>query len=252
MTTEPLKICIGIITTYERHGWVCHELMEFLEFLRVAGAGNVEWGTGLLPGKIAYRVMNPHNFIPAAQARNVLARAFRDHTDAEWLLMIDNDMAPKSDLLNTLKDVPEDASIVVPKFYLWNDTKLDAILCWGLGDDREGMEVGPRFYELAKAGTGAIFIHRRVFETVPEPWFWYPYNKDGGIEGTEDITFCQKAREHGLKIYGNGAVEVGHYHNVNISLIDALAQRKLQEGYEKGKSQVLSTERPSVADVAAV
>lgn len=56
-------------------------------------------------------------------------------------------------------------------------------------------------------GVGMHFclIHRRVFETVPEPWFENT-TKTGG----EDFYFCRKARSWGFEIYADLSVHTGH------------------------------------------
>jgi hypothetical protein len=205
--SEPVKIVFGVLSTYERNGWHHPSITQFF--------ADLPFQTGY-----AFRMIPVNNFQPAASGRNIFCRNFKD-ADADWLCMIDNDMHIPANLLDAVKDAPADAGIVAPVFYLWDQTKNKLVLCWGV--DQEPEKIGvlgkfePGYHELTKCGTGVIFIRPSVLREMPYPYFKYVYNADQGMTGTEDIQFCMAAREKGLKIYGNTAVKVGHYHNVELS-----------------------------------
>lgn len=209
----PKRVLISVLSTYERSGWHHPSITMFVHSLRF----NNDYATAYCP---------INNFVPAASGRNFLGRQFVD-SEAEWLLMIDNDMDVPLNLLDTLKDVPDDAGIVVPQFYLWDQSKARIGLCWGMeinGKDTHALPDGTEihkgnlegWHELTKCGTGVIFIRREVFEKIRFPWFKYVVNDDGGFDGTEDIYFCKKALDAGIKIYGNASIQVGHFHSVNL------------------------------------
>lgn len=213
-TSEPVKIVFGVLSKYEREGWIHPSILQFfceLPFL-----------TGF-----AHRMVPIHAFIPAASGRNVFCKQLRD-SEADWLCMIDNDMALPLDLLKVLEGAPADADIIVPRFYMWDQSKLDLKLCWGIGELATTGEVDglrPGFHELTKCGTGVIFIRPRVLKGLDYPYFVYQFNPDGGLAATEDIPFILRAREKGFKVYGNTEVEVGHYHSVELG--------SMWEWYEK-------------------
>src|SRR6266704_1614186 len=201
-----LKIVFGVLSTYERNGWHHPSITQFF--------ADLPFQTGY-----AFRMIPVNNFQPAASGRNVFCKNFKD-ADADWICMIDNDMSIPANLIDVVNDAPADAGIVVPEFYLWDQTKSKLVLCWGIDNAPEGKGVkafGPGFHELSKCGTGVIFIRPHVLRQVPYPYFKYLYNADQGMDGTEDIQFCLSARKLGLKIYGNNAVKVGHYHSVELS-----------------------------------
>lgn len=246
---DPIKILVCVLTTHERQGWVCKHLAEWIANLRFN------------PNYLTH-VAFAHNFIPAASARNFFCRTLKDATPKpDWLLMIDNDMAPNDDLLDSVKDAPEDASIVVPRFMMWDEGKPRATLCWGMDrspqQDSTTFDVIPgKFYELTKCGTGAIFIKPEVFSKIEMPYFWYTYNSDMGMDGTEDINFCKKVRDAGLKIYGNGSVDVGHYHNVNLSILaklicDTRDKKELDKSESLGSVAIDESKSPSDLSVVA-
>jgi len=215
--SSPIKILIAVLSTFERSGWHHPSITEFMHSLR----WEQNYATTFVP---------VHNFHPAASGRNTICKFFQTQTDADWICMIDNDMRVPSNLLDTLKDIPADAQLIAPTFYLWDESIPAVKMCLGIekGDldiiEKDGREYVnfktiPAFVPIFKCGTGVIFIHRSVFDTVPYPWFKYVYNEDQGMIGTEDIWFCDQAKKLGIKMYGNTRITVGHYHNVNLEKV---------------------------------
>lgn len=242
--SEPIKILSVVLTTYERAGWVCKELAELI--------ANID----LVPG-YATRFSFAHNFIPAAAARNVACKAVLEMEDKpDWMLMIDNDMKPGIDLYSTIQGAPEEADIVVPAFYMWDNGKKTCTLCWGKDDMPDSGEFGPGFHELTKCGTGAIFIRPRILQKIAYPYFSYLYNENGGMEGTEDIQFCMKVRKAGGHIYGNAGVRVGHWRTVDLLAVaevlhPILLDKSKQEGIKESQGNNGCSPEPAVAACSA-
>jgi hypothetical protein len=231
------QILIIVFSTYERTGWYHPDLAAFLESLRE----NRNYAT---------LYSKAHNFIPIDGGRNTAANNYKG-VGADWLLMIDNDMSPPLNILDCIKDAPEDAAVVVPKFYLWDEDKLKVKLCWGMqtadgGDMVNHLE--PGWHELTHCGTGLIFIRPEVFQKVPAPWFWRTYDEMVNMQSTEDINFAHKVREHGFKIYGNGKYEVGHHHTCNLSAVNRAIQQARMDGYRFAEAEFKKqAECPSAA-----
>lgn len=209
--SEPVKILICTLTTHERGGWVHPTMLRFVADL---------------PFREGYatRVVPAHNFVPAASARNVICKAYKD-SDVDWICMMDNDMGPPENLLDTIKDAPSDADVVVPVFYMWDQSKVMVKLCWGVADgdtrpikigDHELFNMTPGFHSISKVGTGVIFIRPRILHKTEYPYFTYVMNEDGGMDGTEDVQFSRRIIEAGGKIYGNADIHVSHYHTVDL------------------------------------
>ncbi len=59
-------------------------------------------------------------------------------------------------------------------------------------------------FEADAVGFGALLMRRDVFERVPAPWFTLDW------KAGEDIAFCVKAKEHGVRIWCDGAYKLGH------------------------------------------
>lgn len=229
---HPPRILICILCGYERHYWISPQLMEFLVGTRYNENYEV-------------LITKAYNFIPAAAARNFIGKQVKNiEPGPDWVLMIDADMGPSDNLLDSIKDAPDDAMVVVPRFHLWDGDEGMTKLCWGiddsklveLGDGMKGYKLDSKFYELVKCGTGAIFIRPEVFRRLPEPWFEYKHDELGNLVATEDIIFVQKVVNAGMKIYGNAAINVGHFHTVDIckinSIIHNLKYKKLEEACE--------------------
>jgi hypothetical protein len=210
-TSKP-QVLFGVLSTYEREGWIHPTILSYFcdyPFLT---------GTGL-------RVVPIHNFKPAAAGRNVFCKQAKD-TNCDWVCMIDNDMAIPGNLLDAVTNAPEDADIICPQFYMWNQQELTLTLCWGIDTISDGKaQFQPGYHELTKCGTGVIFIRRKVFEAMQYPYFEYVWNADNGVYGTEDIAFCTKAVKLGFKIYGTTEVRVGHYHSVEIGSLWAWKEK---------------------------
>lgn len=58
--------------------------------------------------------------------------------------------------------------------------------------------------EVDAFGFGAVLMKRDVFERVPKPWFTIDWR------GGEDVVFCTKAREHGVRLFLDGRYKLGH------------------------------------------
>ncbi len=218
------KILICILCGYERHYWIAPQLLDFVISLKY----RQDYST---------HVVKAYNFIPAAGARNFFAaQVLTAVPQPDWVLMLDADMGPPDNLLDTVKDVPKDADIVVPMFHLWDGDAHKTKLCWGMDDSKMKTYNGKagliveknKYYELNKCGTGAIFIKPEVFKKIQPPWFEYKFDSLGNMTGTEDISFCEKALTAGIKIYGWGGCTVSHFHTIDIADIHKILHPEVE------------------------
>lgn len=68
---------------------------------------------------------------------------------------------------------------------------------------------GPLF-KCNAIGAGLFLIKLSVFDSVPEPWFLFGYNKDGSMRFGEDTYFCQQAIKAGFDVWGTLEVHCKH------------------------------------------
>lgn len=66
--------------------------------------------------------------------------------------------------------------------------------------------------EAAHCGFGLVLTRMSVFETLPEPWFAFPWIEEVGRFLGEDVFFCRKARAHDIKIHIDPAASIGVGH----------------------------------------
>lgn len=64
--------------------------------------------------------------------------------------------------------------------------------------------------EVTAVGFGVVLTHKSVFEAMPQPWFDVVWGA-GGLIG-EDVHFCVKALDHGIKTFVDHelSLEIGH------------------------------------------
>ena len=188
------KVLVGIPTSHVAAG--------FVETLQFACELEPSEGYASYPVVIPGRVTN--------QARNILAARM---LEGDWthLFMLDDDMTyPRGTLARLLQ---ADKDIISP-FYV---RKVRGFLPNCFKDEPPN---GWQTYwcdeleQVAAVGTGGILIKRDVFETMEPPWFVYePYDhpSEHVIEQkSEDVVFCEKAREAGFEIWCEGRLKCGH------------------------------------------
>jgi hypothetical protein len=56
-----------------------------------------------------------------------------------------------------------------------------------------------------RTGLGQVLVKKEVFEKIPKPWFAFTEHHQ-----TEDLYFCDKAREYGYTIYADGEMRCLH------------------------------------------
>lgn len=143
-----------------------------------------------------------------AQARQELVQEAR-RQGMTHLLFLDDDMTFPPDLLDTF------ASRGVPVVAANCCKKTTADLCYtAMGFDGNVIESKGKTgtQEAAQVGTGVMLIDLEAVGHVEDPWFsmqWLP--KEGRTCG-EDVFFCWRLREHGVKMYVDHDVSnaVGH------------------------------------------
>jgi hypothetical protein len=215
------SVFIAIFTMGERNGWLAPGIGLFL-----AAVGNAAAGRAL-----SLKIVTDTK--PIDYARNCVAKEFLA-SGFDWLLMIDNDMAPPLNLFEMLDRSGSQMQILVPKFYrqveavrrVADSAIADAhtstgeggiALCWQPRAEGLGQQ---EWCELASAGTGVMFVRRRVFEQLGnEPWFRFTYDNYGQIVEGEDEGFCKKARRVGFSTWGNQQFEADHYKSFSLSAL---------------------------------
>jgi GT2 family glycosyltransferase len=156
--------------------------------------------------------------------RNRSVGAFLTLGGAEWLLFVDSDIAFEPEAVYALLDSadPIERPIVSALIFNWHNGRSMPI--WinrgPDGDYRRVEQFSLGMQPIDACGAGFLLIHRSVLEKMREryegkdAWMWFANDQVQTTEGPkrlgEDYTFCQRARDLGFAIFGNGDVRVDH------------------------------------------
>jgi hypothetical protein len=78
--------------------------------------------------------------------------------------------------------------------------------------DRDFEETSDALREVQVVGMGCTLIKTEIFDAIgPRPWFEYANDDQGWPRVSEDVTFCQKARAAGYRIWWDKTVICKHF-----------------------------------------
>jgi len=164
-----------------------------------------------------------------ATARNRCAKKALE-LNADWLLMVDNDVTPPRDALANLLSHGVDA---VSGFYMHRCTDTNATtertcVCkladaygkpyfgyppeseYTAAELRAMRERGENLVRIHGGGMGCFLVRTRVFDEMRYPWFaWLDFGEGVGML-SEDLYFCEALRNEGIPIHVDTRVSCGH------------------------------------------
>ncbi len=146
-------------------------------------------------------------------ARNELARTAKDkineYTGEKFthILWLDDDHVFESDLACVLAS--HDKEMVSALYYARVGKTLPVVYVKDESSDDEYkhfpiIEAPLCLFECDAVGFGAMLMKRDVLDKVSQPWFTIDW------KAGEDIAFCVRAKKHGIKIYCDGRLVIGH------------------------------------------
>lgn len=144
-------------------------------------------------------------------ARNTLADNAREHVNEytgerfTHILWLDDDHTFPPDLAVRL--AARDVDMASALYYSRTSPHYPVVYVKDPNEDYKHfplIEVPPAFFEADAVGFGALLMRRDVLDRVPKPWFTIDWRAG------EDIAFCVKAKEHGIKIWCDGGYKLGH------------------------------------------
>jgi len=149
---------------------------------------------------------------PTAVARNTLVRQARG-THADRVLFIDDDQAWTPNTVRRLLD--NDLDIVGAwsgaRYAVRPTTEARIPAC--VFEERDGQmrDLQPQdggLQEVDAIGFAMVAIKRKVFEVLEEPWF--RTMRENGGECGEEISFCERARKAGFKVWVDWGLPLWH------------------------------------------
>jgi GT2 family glycosyltransferase len=155
-----------------------------------------------LPGAPAICYMTRGTYV--AEKRNLIVQEFLS-SPCEWLLQLDSDMAPPHDLAMKLLAARKD---VIGALYFQRQAPYQALAGWEVTTADAPQRVQPRtgIQRVEWCATGALLVHRRVFQRITAPWF--EHAADVGM--LEDLDFMRKCRLAGIDRWCHSDVICDH------------------------------------------
>jgi len=151
-------------------------------------------------------------------ARNLIVRAFLDETEDpnDLLNMLDCDHKHPQDILLKMAAHPPHMGIVGALAFRRGPPYEAMFFIRDAGGRlRSPAEWEPGCYECEAVGMGAVAIRRWVFTRLDEavhgwPYFRFTYPPENAYNKSEDVYFCEIARQAEIKIYCNTSVCTPH------------------------------------------
>lgn len=148
-------------------------------------------------------------------ARNGIVRHFLAGT-AEWLFMVDDDMAFPPDVLPALlahADPTERPIVGALCFKVHRSGDIEPTLYRLATEPHTHLRVvrdwqAGALVQVDATGAACLLVHRSVFEAMDAPWFGSAVL--AGEELGEDTSWCLSARQAGFPIFVASSVDVGH------------------------------------------
>jgi len=165
---------------------------------------------------------------PTSSNRNEVALAFKRNEELDFLLTVDADVVPPPSVLDY---VDEDLDVVVFPCHLWraNENADHPVLLNVALEDSPSrwVEKRQRLVEVARGGSGAMLIARRVMEhpDMRAP-FADGFDADGIRDNGHDLMFCDRAREAGFRVWAAMDCVCSHYKTVDLKRVSQLLRRK--------------------------
>jgi hypothetical protein len=202
------KIMIAVRSEPERHGW--HHPM-------LTG-----WLLNLMTDyRYEIRIELVHGFSGYAAPANRATTLFLEHSDCDWLGIVDNDVVPPPNLIEIVDALPLDVGIISPVCHMSREDSVhpQAGVYKATGEFKP-LDGAPGRYEVDRVGGGCWFIRRSVFDKLEKPYFRMILDPATyGVTQTDDLYFQESVRKvGGIRMVCDSRFVCSHLHTVDLSL----------------------------------
>ena len=160
-----------------------------------------------------------------SRARNVLVGAALDR-QTDYVYFLDSDMPirspPSPEALRLLFEAIQRPDVdIISGMYLERSSRRICARKWNDQDKQyeyyKRSELEGKVTQVDAVGMGCCLIDTRVFASLEHPWFRHGEKME---EPAEDLYFCERAREHGFKVWIHGEVVFDHWGKYKFTLED--------------------------------
>jgi hypothetical protein len=172
----------------------------------------MQWALGLralvLPTK---STIVPVSGLPFDHARNALVKEMIK-SSYDWIFFLDDDVLPPPDAFEKLRT---HGRLAVSGLYFRRTIPLIPVALHDTVPDPSpiGGYLPGQQIEVDLVGAGCLLLHKKIFETIPKPWFEWCRDREDLPERdrvSEDFAFCRKLRQYGVKVLLDTSVECTH------------------------------------------
>lgn len=154
-----------------------------------------------------------------ATARNNIAQQTLNE-DADYVLMVDNDVVLPADALINLLEDPKDvclgyyahrnaANVYDGKTSVCRLGEFNYTQQYPATELRDLAQRGIHKLQIHGGGMGCALIKADMFRQLQFPWFDWVNYKDRGVL-SEDLYFCEQCNRNGIPVYTDTRVGCGH------------------------------------------
>jgi len=145
-------------------------------------------------------------------ARNMVLASARKH-NADWCVMLDNDVCPRVDLLDVISHLAPDQLVVGVPYGIKLDGQLRPAACGQY-------ETCGQFVRVDRVGAGCLIIKADVWRKLKWPLFrWQPKEDELLTQGiSEDVHFCNRLKEAGISLWAHRQL-AAHFRTTDLTEI---------------------------------
>jgi len=153
-----------------------------------------------------------HDSFPVDRNRNEAAFVAQMY-NASWIMFLDSDMTFPPDIIPQLMSHQQP---IVAGMYFHKSRPHMPVIYNKKGDKPhvyDHVVSYPKYdlFEVDMTGMGCMLVNTEVFSKMEMPYFGYQSTREDGLMNvTEDVLFCQKAKQAGYKIMIDPMVKCNH------------------------------------------
>lgn len=185
----------------------------------------IHWAKQFPKGVVSFYFT--YRVAPVDRARNQIVDWFLKKGNFTHLFFVDSDTVPPINALEKMLEADKDIITgLTPMLQYDKEKKTWGTMFNALKKTEYDKKGNPRtsvvditggVVPVHRFGASCLLIKRGVFEKLERPFFKFELNDDGTEHRvSEDIYFCEKAREAGFDLFAHTGIICGHFKSVRL------------------------------------